>query len=1078
MSTPGSPQAGADRNLLFGILALQLDFVTRDALIQAMNAWVLDKSKSLGRILIDQKALVPDRHTLLEALVQEHLKQHSNDPEKSLAALSSIGSVREQLQALKDPALEATLSHVTRKEAELSTIDTSSPGTPTSAGGRFRILRPHARGGLGEVLLARDEELHREVALKQIQEVHADNPQSRSRFILEAEITGGLEHPGIVPVYGLGTYADGRPFYAMRFIRGDSLRDAIASYHAAADGNSSERALAFRELLGRFVDVCNAIAYAHSRGVLHRDLKPGNIMLGQYGETLVVDWGLAKPVGRAETSNGPETTLRPPSTNSSSPTIAGAALGTPAYMSPEQAAGNLNEIGPASDVYSLGATFYCLLTGKPPLDQTDVATAVLCVQTGRISRPRDVKPEVPPALDAICCKAMSLKPADRYPSPRDLADDIEHWLADEPVSAYAEPVLSRIHRWSRKHRPIVTGAAALLVTAVVALSVGSVLLTQSNGRTRAERDRAQANFAEAERQRDQAVQQRKRAEQAEQLAKLNEAKAQASAAESKAVLDFFQNKVVAAARPKSQAGGLGTNATVRAVLDAAMPLIGKDFAGQPIVEATIRDAVGSSYVYLGAPKLAIEQFERALSVRSASLGRDDPETLGTMHHLAVAYTRAGRPKEAIALHEEALKWRRSRLGPHHPDTLTTMSNLGAAYWDAGRRPEALALFEETLKLRERYLAPDDPQTLQSMHVLSKYYTDTGRWAEAIALGKETLSRRQKKLGPNDPDTLWTMNNLAVSYAGAGGLADALALDKETFKLRQAELGPDHPDTLQSMANLASLYRQSGQFTEAIALNEETLGLRKAKLGPDHPDTLWSMNNLANAYNEAGRFAEAISLHEAILKIRQAKLGSDHPDTLASMDNLAEDYFDAGRLAESLTLYEELVKGARAKLGLTDPVTLDALCGVGNVRMARQDYAGAELMLTEAMAAADQHDPLMAADVRALLADCFLRQKKSKEAEALLRACLGIREKQGAKGWQQEWARSLLGGCLTDEQRYAEAEPLLLAGYRGLKESQNIMPVPDRAKVNDARDRLVHLYDAWNKKDKADKWRTDASTKKR
>ena len=176
-----------------------------------------------------------------------------------------------------------------------------SVGEPSLAGQRFRILRPHASGGLGEVFVARDEELHREVALKQIQDRYADHPESRSRFLLEAEITGGLEHPGIVPVYGLGHYPDGRPFYAMRFIRGDSLKEAIEQFHRA-DGqpgrDPGERALALRQLLRRFVDVCNAIAYAHSRGVLHRDLKPGNVMLGPYGETLVVDWGLAKPIGR------------------------------------------------------------------------------------------------------------------------------------------------------------------------------------------------------------------------------------------------------------------------------------------------------------------------------------------------------------------------------------------------------------------------------------------------------------------------------------------------------------------------------------------------------------------------------------------------------------------------------------------------------------------------------------------------------------------------------------------------------------------------------------------------------------
>jgi WD40 repeat protein/serine/threonine protein kinase len=518
MSASDSPH-GADRNLLFGILALQLDFVTRDALIQAMNAWVLDKTKALGQILIAQGALSSDRYTLLEALVQEHLKQHSNDPEKSLAALSSIGSVRDQLQNLRDPDVEATLTHLTKGETELSTIDAPSPGIPTSVGGRFRILRPHARGGLGEVFVARDEELHRDVALKQIQGRHADNPASRSRFVLEAEITGGLEHPGIVPVYGLGSYADGRPFYAMRFIKGDSLKDAIERYHST-DGKAKdqgERALEFRKLLGRFVDVCNAIAYAHSRGVLHRDLKPGNIMLGQYGETLVVDWGLAKAVGRPEEATGTESTLRPPAASGSSPTQAGDALGTPAYMSPEQAAGKLDDLGPASDVYSLGATLYCLLTGKPPIHELDLATAISKVQAGDIRRPREINPEVPRALEAICLRAMSLWPKDRYQSPRDLAEDIEHWLADERVTAYSEHWTGNLRRWLRKHRGMAVTSISALIIGVIGLGIATMFLSQANQRERLARKVAVDREQEAERHRQEAetAHQRAQAAQAE-----------------------------------------------------------------------------------------------------------------------------------------------------------------------------------------------------------------------------------------------------------------------------------------------------------------------------------------------------------------------------------------------------------------------------------------------------------------------------------------------------------------------------------------------------------------------------------
>jgi hypothetical protein len=433
-------QASADQNLLFGILALQLEFIHRDALVAAMNAWVLNKSRPLGQILCEQGSLGEEEHALLDALVRKHLERHGKDPGKSLAAVSSIGSFPDQLQEIADPDLHASLATLAgRPPGQADRPGTPGPSAASAndlyatlapsavsrpgSGPRYRILRPHAKGGLGEVFVAEDQELHREVALKEIQDRHAHNAESRARFLLEAEITGGLEHPGIVPVYGLGQYADGRPFYAMRFIRGDSLQDAINRFHQAdvPGRDPGEPTLSLRQLLRRFIDVCNAIAYAHSRGVLDRDLKPGNVMLGQYGETLVVDWGLAKPLSQREhRTDGGEPTLLPHARSELGMTQMGQILGTPAYMSPEQAAGRLEQLGPTSDVYSLGAILYCLLTGRPPYLETSLERTLVQVQLGEFPPPRQVKPEVSGALEAICLRAMSLSPADRYSSPREL----------------------------------------------------------------------------------------------------------------------------------------------------------------------------------------------------------------------------------------------------------------------------------------------------------------------------------------------------------------------------------------------------------------------------------------------------------------------------------------------------------------------------------------------------------------------------------------------------------------------------------------------------------------------------------
>ncbi len=323
------------------------------------------------------------------------------------------------------------------------------------------------------------------MALKQILEKHADDRVSRQRFVAEAEITGGLEHPGVVPVYGLGTDAAGRPYYAMRFIKGDSLKEAIGRFHndEMLGKDPGRRSLELRKLLHRFTDVCNAIDYAHSRGVIHRDVKPANIILGKHGETLVVDWGLAKAVGRADPAAGEQTIT--PSSSGSSETLPGSALGTPAYMSPEQARGDLDQLGPRSDVYSLGATLYCLLTGKPPFEGEDIGAMLRAVEEGQFPRPSHHDPSLDQALEAVCLKSMATAPADRYPTPKVLADDLERWMADEPVTAWREPLWRRARRWARRNRTVVTAAGAAVLVALVGTAVVLTVQTRANTKLRA-----------------------------------------------------------------------------------------------------------------------------------------------------------------------------------------------------------------------------------------------------------------------------------------------------------------------------------------------------------------------------------------------------------------------------------------------------------------------------------------------------------------------------------------------------------------------------------------------------------------
>ncbi len=445
------------RQLLVAALALK-----RGLIDPAQFAEVADgeAGRPLGELLVQRGWISPALQLDLES--EAHRQLATSDTPVGAAEVSP-DDARKALEFLDS--------------ADDDTMDDPPPP------GRYTRTRLHGEGGMGEVWQARDAQVGRQVALKRLKAKHEDNGTLRARFLAEARITGQLEHPGIVPVYEVIEREGEAPAYTMRLVRGRTLTEAVREYHGRQAGN----AVVLRDLLQAFVAVCNTLAYAHSRGVVHRDLKGSNVVLGPFGEVVVLDWGMAKVLATGESEERP---VRPLAEGDLEATEAGRVGGTPGYMAPEQARGQAELIDRRTDVFGLGAVLYEILTGRPPYKGADKSEVLRQAREGEVTPPREVARGVPRALEAACLKALAREPEKRYQRAEGLADEVKHWLADEPIAAYREPLPARMVRWARRHRPLVTGAAvALLLTGAAAIG----------GWVWVERDRA-ARLAEHARQ--------------------------------------------------------------------------------------------------------------------------------------------------------------------------------------------------------------------------------------------------------------------------------------------------------------------------------------------------------------------------------------------------------------------------------------------------------------------------------------------------------------------------------------------------------------------------------------------------
>jgi serine/threonine protein kinase/tetratricopeptide (TPR) repeat protein len=879
--------------------------------------------------------------------------------------------------------------HPDAPEPRVRTIDyvpfTESPGAVI---GPYKLLQQIGEGGMGVVYMAEQEEpVRRKVALKIIKP-GMDSNQVIARFEAERQALAMMDHQNIAHVLDAGTTASGRPYFVMELVKGVPITKFC-----------DKNCLTPRERLQLFIPVCQAIQHAHQKGIIHRDIKPSNVMVTLCdGKPVpkVIDFGVAKATNQRLT----ERTMF---------TAYGQIVGTFEYMSPEQAEMSGLDVDTRSDIYSLGALLYELLTGSTPLGSHRLREAAFAVMLQAIKEEEPPKPstrlsELGDALasisvqrkteptklaklmrgeiDWIVMKALEKDRGRRYESASGFARDIERYLSDEAVEACPPSTRYRLHKFLRRHRAGALTAAGFvlaLVAGIVGTSIGLKRALAAERAAGEQLHRAEQAEIEAKDRRDAAL--------------TSEAKAVQEAAVARGVTSFLQQDLLLMADPEVQFGtGMEPDPEIklRTLLERAESKVKERFANQPEVEASVRSTLAGAFSGIGDFARAAEQLAKVRAHREAHLGPDHLDTLASNLQLAEALQGTTRRPEAVPLSEQTLKLIKDKLGRDDPTTLKAMCNLAAAYLNVGRNAEALALYEETHTLMKARFGPDHPLTLQCHLGISLALPGTGRQIEALALSEEVHRLTKSRLGPNNPITHYSGFWLAMAYSRVGRVAEALPQWQENYRLAKATFGADHPFTLRTTHTLASTLTSTGRVNEALPLHEEAWRLSKAKSGADHHDTLWFLTGLARAYFVAKQPEKAIPLYGEYLAWQGKILNKDESRLAIVKIQVAEDFIKFGQFAN---------------------------------------------------------------------------------AEKLLHESLAIRERKEPEDWRTFNTKSMLGASLLGQKRFAEAEPLLLAGYEGMKQRETKIPPEGKVRLTDALERLVQLHDAWGKKDEVAKWRT-------
>ena len=733
----------------------------------------------------------------------------------------------------------------------------------------YAVEGEFARGGMGRILSARDRRLGRTVALKELQ---VGSSSEAPRFVREALVTARLQHPAIVPIYEAGRWPDGLPFYAMKKVEGCSL-DALIRQAPDLPARLA--------LLPHLLAVTEAVAYAHSLRVVHRDLKPANVLVGAFGETVLVDWGLAKDLttGTGTDDRASDAATRAPGGRDE--TVVGSVLGTPAYMPPEQARGL--PVDERADVYALGAMLYYLLVGAPPHSGTTVQEVLTAAATLRPQPVAARAPEAPGDLVAIVTKAMDPQPQHRYPTAAELAQDLRRFHTGQLVSAHRYSPGELLRRFVRQHRAALTVAAVAALALATAVVVGVVAV------------RRQARIAEAERDR-----------------------AQLEAAKATQVSTFLR-EMLGSADPRTQ----GRQVTVASLLDRASARLDAELASQPEVKASLHLTLGQTYEGLGLLEPAERHLRAALAERQALFGPDHADVARVQEAAASVLAEKGDLTAAEALFRESLATFERAGEADTDDAFSVRSDLAATLENLGRLDEAETVHREVIARTRRVHGNDSAALAASLNNLGVVLGQRGDWAGAEPLHREALAIIRRARGPHSPETAAALTSLANVVEARGELAAAEALYREALGIRREVLGNEHPDTARALYALAGLLRARGEPAQAEALCRTALALRGRVLPDTHPMVAALLQVLGLSLVDQGRAREAEPLLRESLELRRRALPAGHW-LLASSESVVGACLTAlARFPEAEALLLRAHDNLLAALGPTHERTLEA-----------------------------------------------------------------------------------------------------------------------------------------------------------